>query len=93
MKACARSDANLENLDEIRKLIQDHRPEVIINAAAYTAVDLAEYEQEKAYQINSEAVAVLANEAKRINSWLIHIAWAEPHLKIKWPVSGSPIFS
>ena len=44
VKVCNRSDVNLENLDEIRKLIQDHRPEFIINAAAYTAVDQAEYE-------------------------------------------------
>jgi dTDP-4-dehydrorhamnose reductase len=72
VKACDRLEANLENLDKIRTLVQVHRPEVIVNAAAYTAVDQAESEQEKAYQINAEAVAVLADEAKRINSWLIH---------------------
>mgnify|MGYP001311583875 CR=1 FL=1 len=61
VKACDRLEANLENLDEIRKLVQDHRPEIIVNAAAYTAVDEAELEREKAYHINSEAVAVIAD--------------------------------
>ena len=72
VKACDRSDANLENLDEIRKLIQDHRPEVIVNAAAYTDVDKEELELKKAYRINAEAVSVLAEEAKRISALLIH---------------------
>jgi len=72
VKACDRSDANLENLDEIRKLIQDHRPEVLINAAAYTDVDKEELESKKAYRINAEAVSVMAEEAKRISALLIH---------------------
>jgi dTDP-4-dehydrorhamnose reductase len=72
VKACDRSNANLEDLNEIRKLIQDHRPEVIINAAAYTDVDKQELESKKAYRINAEAVSVLAEESKRISALLIH---------------------
>ena len=44
VKACDRSDANLENLDKIRTLVQVHCPEVIVNATTYTAVDQAESE-------------------------------------------------
>jgi len=72
VKACNSLDANLENSDEICKLIHYHNPEFIVNAAAYTDVDRAEIEQEKAYQINTEAAAVLGHEAKKNNSWLIH---------------------
>jgi dTDP-4-dehydrorhamnose reductase len=70
--ACDSLNANLENSNKICKLIHYHNPVFIVNAAAYTNVDRAEIEQEKAYQINSEAVAVLAHEAKKNNSWLIH---------------------
>ena len=44
VKACDRLEANLENLDKIRTLVQVHRPEVIVNATTYTAVDQAESE-------------------------------------------------
>jgi len=72
IKACTRKEANLVNSDELRKLIQAYQPQIIVNAAAYTAVDQAESEPEKAYQINTEAVATIAKEAKQINALLIH---------------------
>ena len=48
------------------------RPDVIINAAAYTAVDKAESDAEAARTINAEAVGVLAREAKALGAWLVH---------------------
>jgi len=72
VKACGRAEANLENLADLKQLIHNFAPQVIVNAAAYTAVDRAEEEHEKADLINHQAVALLANEAKRLNIWLVH---------------------
>jgi dTDP-4-dehydrorhamnose reductase len=47
-------------------------PDVIVNAAAYTAVDKAETDRDMAYSINASAVEVLAREANRLGAWLIH---------------------
>jgi dTDP-4-dehydrorhamnose reductase len=56
----------------IRELIRRARPDVIINAAAYTAVDRAESEPERAFAINADAPAVLAEEAARLGALLVH---------------------
>ena len=56
----------------VKKIIQNYQPQIIVNAAAYTAVDQAESEPEKAYRINSEAVATIAQESKKINALLVH---------------------
>jgi dTDP-4-dehydrorhamnose reductase len=63
---------DLENLDATRRLIRDLEPRVIVNAAAYTAVDKAESEPDRARRINAEAVDVLAEEAATIGAWLVH---------------------
>lgn len=60
------------DLDGIAKTVRTVAPDVIVNAAAYTAVDKAESETELAYHINALAPDLLAKEAKRINAWLIH---------------------
>lgn len=70
--ACGSADANFEDLGSLRALIARTKPDAIVNAAAYTAVDKAESEPEKARRINAEAVAVLAEEAARSGAWLIH---------------------
>jgi dTDP-4-dehydrorhamnose reductase len=70
--SCVRADVDLSNLNTLRHAVQRHAPEIIVNAAAYTAVDKAESEQELAERINAEAVAVLAQEALRANAWLVH---------------------
>jgi len=54
------------------KAIRDHAPDLIINAAAYTAVDRAEQEPELAQKINGVAPGILAEEAKRCGALLIH---------------------
>jgi dTDP-4-dehydrorhamnose reductase len=48
------------------------RPDVIVNAAAHTAVDMAEIEPELAHTINAEAPGILAREAATLNAWLVH---------------------
>jgi dTDP-4-dehydrorhamnose reductase len=58
--------------DQIVTRLQEIRPDVIVNAAAYTAVDAAEQEPELAMAINGEAPGVLAEEAKRLGSLLVH---------------------
>ena len=57
---------------KIRQLILQLKPGLIINAAAYTSVDLAEQESEKAYNINGHAVGAIAEAAKAIGAYLIH---------------------
>ena len=65
-------EINLLELDELGALIREERPEVIVNATAYTAVDQAEIEPEVALAINSLAPGRLAELAKENNSALIH---------------------
>jgi dTDP-4-dehydrorhamnose reductase len=70
--AHGRSTCDLSNPSSIRNAIREARPDVILNAAAYTAVDRAESEPELAMQINGEAPGMLAEEAKKNNALLIH---------------------
>jgi dTDP-4-dehydrorhamnose reductase len=70
--AFGRSEADLENLDGLQRLIEHHRPNVIVNAAAYTAVDKAESEPDKARAINALAAGMLAQLADASDAWLIH---------------------
>ncbi|NOU01595.1 MAG: dTDP-4-dehydrorhamnose reductase [Gallionella sp.] len=63
---------DLTNLDALAETIRVIQPDIIVNAAAHTAVDKAESESELARTLNALAPAVLASEAKRINAWLIH---------------------
>lgn len=67
-----REDVDLGDFDGIRALIGDQKPDVIVNAAAYTAVDKAETDQDAARCINADAVRVMAEEAKRLGAWLVH---------------------
>lgn len=70
--ACGHAECDLGNLDRVRAVVREVAPQVIVNAAAYTAVDKAESEPELAHRINAEAPAVLADEAARIGSLLVH---------------------
>jgi len=63
---------DLENLSGLVDTVREIKPSIIVNAAAYTAVDKAESEKQLAQTINADAVAVLAQEAKKLNAWLIH---------------------
>ena len=63
---------NFTNLSGLTDTVRQIKPNIIVNAAAYTAVDKAENETELAQTINADAVAVLAREAKRLDAWLVH---------------------
>jgi dTDP-4-dehydrorhamnose reductase len=60
------------DLDSLARTVRSVAPDVIVNAAAHTAVDKAESEPELVRTINALAPGVLAQEAKRANAWLIH---------------------
>ncbi|MER3433398.1 MAG: dTDP-4-dehydrorhamnose reductase [Leptolyngbya sp. ERB_1_1] len=72
--AVSRSQVDLVDLDRLRTAIRHSQPEVIINAAAYTAVDRAESEPELAHAINAIAPAIMAEEAQRLKAGLIHLS-------------------
>ncbi len=70
--ACGRTEADLEGLPALQNLVRSISPEIIVNAAAYTAVDKAESEPERAALINGQAVEILAKEACLLNSLFVH---------------------
>jgi dTDP-4-dehydrorhamnose reductase len=63
---------NLGDLDGLARTVRRVAPNIIVNAAAYTAVDRAETEPEQARTINALAPGLLANEAQRLGAWLVH---------------------
>ena len=67
-----RNDLDLSKPEQIRAQVRAHRPDLIINAAAHTAVDLAESEPELAFAINGIAPGVFAEEAAALGIPLIH---------------------
>ncbi len=72
--ATNRNELNLDDVDAIRTFIEKIKPDIIINAAAYTDVDKAESEIELAHQINAEAPKVLAEKASQLNIPMIHFS-------------------
>jgi dTDP-4-dehydrorhamnose reductase len=70
--ALDRSGADLADSEGLRRLVRRLRPDVILNAAAYTAVDKAEDDQAAALLINGEAPGVLAQEAFALDALLVH---------------------
>jgi len=63
---------DLSNLESLRATIHQVKPDVIVNAAAYTAVDKAESETELADRVNGLASGVMAEEAAALGAWLVH---------------------
>jgi len=63
---------DLENIDSLRETVRRCRPDVIVNAAAYTAVDTAEKEPERVRLINALAPGALAEEASFLGALLVH---------------------
>lgn len=70
--ALARPDIDFLKPGSLRAAVRQHRPAVIVNAAAYTAVDKAETDAEHAFAVNAVAPGVLAEEAKAIGASLVH---------------------
>jgi len=67
-----RRAADLGHPESLRKIVRDAKPDVILNAAAYTAVDRAESEPEAAKAVNATAPKILAEEALRSGAILVH---------------------
>ncbi len=69
-----RAQCNLADPNQCRSVVEQFRPEVLINAAAYTQVDKAESERDLAFRINAEAPKVLAEAVREAGGRLIHIS-------------------
>ncbi|MFJ1253099.1 dTDP-4-dehydrorhamnose reductase [Cupriavidus sp. CuC1] len=70
--ALDRAGCDLSNVEALRQVVRQYRPDVIVNPAAYTAVDKAETDAETAFAVNGTAAGVLAEEAKALGSLLVH---------------------
>lgn len=70
--AMDQEELDLIQLTDVRRKVQEIKPDIIVNAAAYTAVDQAESEPELAMAINGDAPGVLAEEAKKLGTLLVH---------------------
>jgi dTDP-4-dehydrorhamnose reductase len=70
--AVGRAECDLSSVEAIRKLVAEVRPDVIVNPAAYTAVNDAEAQSELAYAINATAPGALAEEARKSGAMLVH---------------------
>ena len=71
-KACSHSEIDITDKLSVINVINRFKPEVVVNAAAYTAVDRAEKDHNTAFKVNAEASGVLAQQAARYGIWLIH---------------------
>jgi dTDP-4-dehydrorhamnose reductase len=72
LTALGRADADFADPAAVAAAVRSHKPDVIVNAAAYTAVDKAESEAALAQSINAETPAALAREAATSGAWLLH---------------------
>jgi dTDP-4-dehydrorhamnose reductase len=72
LTALARTELDFTDADAIRSAIRSANPEIVINAAAYTAVDKAESEPEQARLVNAVAPGVIAEELAKTGGWLVH---------------------
>jgi len=70
--ALTRKDCDLADTGALRQRLRDLKPDLIINPAAYTAVDRAEGEPDLAMAINTTAPGILGEEADRLGAWVIH---------------------
>lgn len=70
--AVGSADCDLSDAEAIRTTVRSVRPRIIVNAAAYTAVDKAESEVDLAMAVNATAPGILGEEAARIGAWVIH---------------------
>ena len=90
-------EANFEDSQKLQNIIVGETPDIIVNAAAYTAVDRTESEFDKAKRINGMAVKILAEEAKKLKAWLIHYSTdyvfdgekTEPYLETDTPIHST----
>jgi len=72
LRACGRAEADFSDPESLRSLVRTFAPDIIVNAAAYTAVDKAETDETAAHACNAVAPGVLAQEAAASGAWLVH---------------------
>lgn len=72
--ACTHAELDITDAEAVRARVRDDRPDWIVNAAAYTAVDKAESEPEQARRINTEGPGYLAASARDSGARLIHVS-------------------
>lgn len=70
----SKDELDISDEKKLKEIFDEYKPTFFINTAAYTAVDKAETEQERAYIINAEAVGKIAKQCSRYNTHLIHIS-------------------
>jgi dTDP-4-dehydrorhamnose reductase len=74
VRALERSDLDLADAGALSRVVREAAPSLIVNAAAYTAVDRAEEDFELAHAVNGTAPGILGEEAKRLNAGLVHFS-------------------
>jgi dTDP-4-dehydrorhamnose reductase len=72
LKVATRQDCDLTDANSLRMLVRGVRPDIIVNAAAYTAVDKAESDRESCFAVNATAPGVMAIEAAALGARLVH---------------------
>lgn len=70
--ALARPEVDLSISESLREVVQQYRPSIIVNAAAYTAVDKAESDPDRAFAVNAVSPGVLAEEAEALGAIMVH---------------------
>jgi dTDP-4-dehydrorhamnose reductase len=70
--ALGRDQADFSQPESLRSIVRRHRPKIIVNAAAYTAVDKAESDVDAAHAVNALAPGVLAEEAQALGAVMVH---------------------
>jgi dTDP-4-dehydrorhamnose reductase len=68
------NELDISNEDEVNKFFGHHKPSVVVNCAAYTAVDKAETDKDTAFLINATASGILARAAANINAFIVHVS-------------------
>src|SRR6266478_2350867 len=69
-----RTELDLRELEQIRQIMRNANPQLIVNASAYTAVDAAETDEANALAVNAEAPRLLALEARKAGAMLVHFS-------------------
>jgi dTDP-4-dehydrorhamnose reductase len=72
LQALTRAELDLHDLPALRQCLRRERPQLVVNAAAWTAVEQAEGEPQAAFALNAAAPAALAEEAAALGAWLLH---------------------
>lgn len=70
--AADRQTLDIANPDQIRRVFSEIKPALVVNAAAYTAVEQAESDNDTAMRVNADAPGVMAQEARRVGAMLFH---------------------